>query len=554
MKNLFKNFKLSAFGILFIILCLVAFATWFVPSGEYIYQCSNGEAYIYQNSEGKDAAVCPISEEELNSFIIMEKQNPDELTAYIEESINTVPREEPSYTYVETEPQRQGIWNVIQAPVDGFIAAIEIIVFVFAIGGFINIIIESGAMDAGIYALLNKFRGKEIILIPILMILFGIGGTTFGMAEETIVFYAILVPVLFRAGFDNAVGMMTICLGAGVGTLCSTVNPFAIGVASSAVGISPGDGIVSRIILFLILISVTIAYVMWYAKRVKKDPTKSICYDRYEELKQDFNSHEDTDQMKKMTGAHKLILVVFAVTFICMVLSVIPWENAFNVSLFASLADNINNLSIPIIGGDKGILAFGNWYFVEMSALFLLGSFIVGCIAKGSGLIKENLLNTFITGSKDMLSVAFIIGLARGIQIILESSGMAPTILYYGSQLLSGLPEGIFSILTYIFYIPLSFLIPSTSGLATATMPIVGDLAYNVFGSINGQVEAITAYSAASGIVNLITPTSGVVMGALAMAKMDYGKWVKVISPLLVIIFVLTIAFLWLTTTFGFFA
>ena len=235
MKNLFKNFKLSAFGILFIILCLVAFATWFVPSGEYIYQCSNGEAYIYENSEGKDAAVCPISEEELNSFIIMEKQNPDELTAYIEESINTVPREEPSYTYVETKPQRQGIWNVIQAPVDGFIKAIEIIVFVFAIGGFINIIIESGAMDAGIYALLNKFRGKEIILIPILMILFGIGGTTFGMAEETIVFYAILVPVLFRAGFDNAVGMMTICLGAGVGTLCSTVNPFAIGVASTAV-------------------------------------------------------------------------------------------------------------------------------------------------------------------------------------------------------------------------------------------------------------------------------------------------------------------------------
>ena len=554
MKNLFKNFKLSAFGILFIILCLVAFATWFVPSGEYIYQCSNGEAYIYENSEGKDAAVCPISEEELNSFIIMEKQNPDELTAYIEESINTLPREEPSYTYVETKPQRQGIWNVIQAPVDGFIAAIEIIVFVFAIGGFINIIIESGAMDAGIYALLNKFRGKEIILIPILMILFGIGGTTFGMAEETIVFYAILIPVLFRAGFDNAVGMMTICLGAGVGTLCSTVNPFAIGVASTAVGLSPGDGIVSRIILFLILISVTISYVMWYAKRVKKDPTKSICYDRYEELKQDFSSHEDTNQMKKMTGAHKAILVVFATTFIAMVLSVIPWENAFNVSLFASLADNINNLSIPIIGGDKGILAFGNWYFVEMSALFLLGSFIAGCIAKGSGLIKENLLNTFITGSKDMLSVAFIIGLARGIQIILESSGMAPTILYYGSQLLSGLPEGIFSILTYLFYIPLSFLIPSTSGLATATMPIVGDLAYNVFGSTNGQVQAITAYSAASGIVNLITPTSGVVMGALAMAKMDYGKWVKVISPLLVIIFVLTIAFLWLTTTFGFFA
>ncbi len=554
MKNLFKNFKLSAFGILFIILCLVAFATWFVPSGEYIYQCSNGEAYIYENSEGKDTAVCPISEEELNSFIIMEKQNPDELAAFIEESVVTNPREDAVYTYQESEPKRQGIWDVIQAPVDGFIAAIEIIVFVFAIGGFINIIIESGAMDSGIYSLLNKFRGKEIMLIPILMILFGLGGTTFGMAEETIVFYAILIPVLFRAGFDNAVGMMTICLGAGVGTLCSTVNPFAIGVASTAVGLSPGDGIISRILLFVILIGISIAYVMWYAKRVKKDPTKSICYDRYEELKQEFSSTETESEMKKMTGAHKAILVVFATTFIAMVLSVIPWEKAFNVTLFEDLANGVNSLAIPFFGGDSGILAFGHWYFVEMSALFLLGSFIAGCIAKGSGLIKENLLNTFIAGSKDMLSVAFIIGLARGIQIILESSGMAPTILYYGSQLLSGLPEGIFSILTYLFYIPLSFLIPSTSGLATATMPIVGDLAYNVFGSTNGQIEAITAYASASGIVNLITPTSGVVMGALAIAKMDYGKWVKVISPLLVIIFVLTIAFLWLTTTFGFFA
>ena len=554
MKNLFKNFKLNTFGIIFIILCLAAFAPWFVPSGEYIYQCSNGEAYIYENSEGKDTAVCPISEEELNSFIIMEKQNPDELAAFIEESVVTNPREDAVYTYQESEPKRQGIWDVIQAPVDGFIAAIEIIVFVFAIGGFINIIIESGAMDSGIYALLNKFRGKEIMLIPILMILFGLGGTTFGMAEETIVFYAILIPVLFRAGFDNAVGMMTICLGAGVGTLCSTVNPFAIGVASTAVGLSPGDGIISRILLFVILIGISIAYVMWYAKRVKKDPTKSICYDRYEELKQEFSSTETESEMKKMTGAHKAILVVFATTFIAMVLSVIPWEKAFNVTLFEDLANGVNSLAIPFFGGDSGILAFGHWYFVEMSALFLLGSFIAGCIAKGSGLIKENLLNTFIAGSKDMLSVAFIIGLARGIQIILESSGMAPTILYYGSQLLSGLPEGIFSILTYLFYIPLSFLIPSTSGLATATMPIVGDLAYNVFGSTNGQIEAITAYASASGLVNLITPTSGVVMGALAIAKMDYGKWVKVISPLLVIIFVLTIAFLWLTTTFGFFA
>ena len=152
-----------------------------------------------------------------------------------------------------------------------------------------------------------------------------------------------------------------------------------------------------------------------------------------------------------------------------------------------------------------------------------------------------------------MLGVALIIGLARGIQIILEASGMAPTVLYYGSQLLSNLPQALFVILTYIFYIPLSFLVPSTSGLATATMPIVGDLANSVFGDVNGKVQAITAFSAASGIVNLLTPTSGIVMAALAIAKMDYGRWIKLITPLLVIIFVVTILFLYLTTTFNFY-
>lgn len=562
MKNLFKNYKPSAFGILFIIMIIVAIATWFVPAGEYTYECPNSDVapFVYNNAEGKETAVCPVDQAQSDELVLIQANAGEGADIYeeVEEIITPSDSNKASYVYQQIEPQRQGVWNIIQAPVDGFLKAIEIIAFVFAIGGFINIVIQSGAMDAGIYALLRKFKGKELILIPILMTLFALGGTSYGMAEETIVFYIVLVPILFRAGFDNAVGMMIIALGAGVGVLASTVNPFAIGVAASAANVSQGTGIVGRSVFFVIVLLVAIAYVMHYAKKVKKDPTKSIDYDKHDMLVKEFSAKEGDSQEMKMTTGHKVILVLFALTFVLMILSVIPWEDAFNFMGWSDLTAAINNLPIPFMGGDNGLLPFGQWYFVEMTGLFLAGSFIIGCVAKGTGLLEGPIMPIFIDGAKDMMSVGLIIGLARGIQGILENSGMAPTILYYGSQLLQNLPKPLFAILTYIFYIPLSFLIPSTSGLATATMPIVGDLAYNVFGGASGignmgKVQAITGFSLASGIVNLVTPTSGVIMAALSLSKMDYGRWIKLITPLLVILFILSIAFLFITTQFQIF-
>ena len=282
---------------------------------------------------------------------------------------------------------------------------------------------------------------------------------------------------------------------------------------------------------------------MHYAKKVYNDPTKSINYDKYEQLKQEFSAKEGENKEVKMTGAHKVILALFALTFILMILSVIPWEDAFGITIFDQFTNMLNGLGIPFMGGDTGLVAFGHWYFVEMTGLFLAGSFVIGCVAKGSGLLKGPILPIFIEGAKDMMSVGLIIGLARGIQIILENSGMAPTILYYGSQALSHVSASIFSIL-----------VPSTSGLATASMPIVGDLAATVFGSEMGKVQAITGFSAASGLVNLITPTSGVIMAALSLSKMDYGRWIKLVTPLLIILFIVSGGFLWLTTTFGFFS
>lgn len=553
-KNLFKNFKLSAFGILFIILCFVAIATWFVPAGEYSYMCGDTPAFVYENVDGKEVGVCPTSQEISDQLVITQASEDDNKAEAIETIVTNNNLQPATYEYQEIEPARQGIWNVIEAPVTGFIAAIEVIVFVFTIGGFINIVIQSGAMDAGVYALLKKFKGRELVLIPILMTLFALGGTSYGMAEETVVFYIILIPILFKAGFDNAVGMMTIALGAGVGTLASTVNPFAIGVAASAANVSQGAGIIGRIIFFVVTLLIAIWFVMRYAKKVKKDPTKSINYNQYPELEKEFNSDEGKGNEVKMTGAHGLILAVFGLTFVLMILSVIPWSD-FGITIFEQFAEMINGFALPVVGGDAGILPFGQWYFIEMTGLFLASSFIVGCIAKANNLIEENttVVNIFIDGARDMMGVALTIGLARGIQGILESSGMAPTLLYYGSQALSQLPKTIFIILAYIFYIPLSFLVPSTSGLATATMPIIGSLADSVFGSSYGSVQAISAFSFASGLVNLVTPTSGVIMAALSLSKMDYGKWIKLIMPLIIILFVVSILFLVITTGLNFY-
>lgn len=558
MQKLFKDFKPSVFGILFIILIIVAIMTWFVPAGEYTYECQNPDLTFVYDDVSQTQAVCAIDQQQYNQLVLAQSEYQDDsegLVSAINEIVdNNKSNEQPEFVYQRLPAKRQGLWNVIQAPVDGFIKAIEIIAFVFAIGGFINIVIKSGAMDAGIYTLLRKFKGKEIWLIPILMTLFALGGTTFGMCEETIVFYVVLIPILFRAGFDNVLGVLLITVGAGAGLIAGTINPFAIGVASSQIGISPGDGLIGRIIFFIIVLVISILYVMHYAKKVKNDPSKSICYDKYSDLEKEF-SHDAVDiNNQHMLKGHKIILILFIMTFVLMILAVIPWANAFNITIFESITNTINNFVIPFVGGDGGILAFGDWYFVEMTGLFLAGSFVIGCVAKATGLLQEPIMPIFIDGAKDMMSVGLIIALARGIQSILENSGMAPTILYYSTNILSNLPKSLFSILVFVLYLPLSFLIPSTSGLATTTMPIVGDLAQSIFGSSAGKVQVITAFCAASGVISLIAPTTGVFMVGLDIAKMEFGKWLKLVMPLVIILIIVSCLFLALTTMFNFYA
>lgn len=464
-----KKFKMpTAYTILFSIIVLVAILTWIVPAGQYDY-------------------VDPTAS----------KKQP-------------IPN---TYHLVEKTPQ--GLKDVAMAPINGFYDAVDVALFVLVIGGFLGIVMKTGAIEAGIANVTRKLKGREKWMIPILMILFSLGGTTFGMAEETIAFYPLLIPVFLAAGYDTITAVSVIMLGAGVGVLGSTVNPFATGIASGFANVSIGDGIIFRLLILVLGEAAAILFVMRYAEKVRKDPTKSIVYDTLKDDKEHFLAHKDDSEFPELTGKRKLVLYMFAATFIIMVFGVIPFSD-------------IGITAIPTLG----------WWFGELTALFLVSSILIALVY---GMDEKELTSTFVDGARDLLGVALIIGVSRGITVVMNAGKITDTVLHLGENTLAGTGSIGFTILSYLFYIPLSFLIPSTSGLATLSMPIMAPLAD--FAHVARHI-VITAYQSASGIVNLITPTSAVVMGGLAIARVSYDKWLKYVWKLLVILMAIIIAVL----------
>lgn len=352
-------------------------------------------------------------------------------------------------------------------------------------------------------------------MIPILMTLFGLGGTSFGMWEETMAFYPLLLPVFIAAGYDSIIAVSVIMLGAGIGTLCSTVNPFATGIASGFAGVSLGDGLFLRLFMLVVLEAVAITYVMRYAAKVHADPSASIVANQYEENRKRFAINWDDQEGMELTGKRKLALVIFALTFVIMIYSVIPF-------------DDLGITFLPTLG----------WYFTELSGLFLVAGIIVGLAVR---MKEQELIEGFVTGASDLLGVAFIIAISRGITVIMNSGFITDTILNWGEQALAGAHSILFIILTYLLYLPLSILIPSSSGLATLSIPIMVPL--GEFTNISSAL-IITAFQSASGLVNLLTPTSAVVMGGLAVAHIPYDRWLRYVVGLVAIILGLTVVFL----------
>ena len=441
-------------------------------------------------------------------------------------------------TYKARASNPQGIWDVFMAPINGMVGtdqtdgSISISLFILVIGGFLGVVNKTKSLDDGISATVKKFAGKETWLIPVLMILFALGGSTYGMGEETLAFYPILIPVMIGVGYDTVTAISIALIGTQVGCLASTVNPFATGVASQSINISPGDGLVSRLVLLVFVTAISIAYVMFYASRVKKDPTNSVVFERRQKDLEEFST-EDKSVDQQISGKQKTVLILFGLTFVIMILGLIPWTSLNkNWTFFDSFTKWLTN--VPFLGDliGRDLAPLGTWYFTEITSLFLLMSVVIMFVFH----MKETtFISAFMDGMGDFLGVAIICAVARGIQVVMNNGYITATVLHAGESGLQNLSSGIFIVLTFIFYIPMSFLIPSTSGLAAATMGIMGPL--GKFSGVSGSL-VITAYQAASGWVNLITPTSGILMGALAIGHVDLLKWWKYMWKLMLILFV----------------
>ncbi len=425
------------------------------------------------------------------------------------------------------------------APIKGFADALPVCLFVMILGGFLGMMTETGALDNGIAVLVQKLKGNEIMLIPVLMLIFSLGGTTYGMCEETVPFYALLAATMMAAGFDPMVGAATVLLGAGCGCLGSTVNPFAVGAAVDAltgVGIEVNQSIIIGLgaVLWIVTTAMSIFFVMNYAKKVKADKGSTIL--SMQELKDAEEAHgkaaSEVHKEVKLTGRQKGVLIAFAFTFVVMIVGFIPLadlnEGVANFFDAGAVYDADGN---AVVQGWSALitgLPIGQWYFDEASTWFFLMAVLIGIIG---GLSEKQIVNTFITGAADMMSVVLVIALARGISVLMANTGLDVYVLDAAANALAGLSGVIFAPMSFLVYFGLSFLIPSTSGMATVSMPIMGPLAVKL--GFSPEVM-VMIFSAAIGVVNLFTPTSGAIMGGLALAKIEWTTWLKFALKLIV--------------------
>ena len=404
--------------------------------------------------------------------------------------------------------------QILMSPILGFEDAIDVGIFIMMLGGLLAVVNKTGALETGIKVLVRKLKGRELLLIPILMFIFSICGSTYGMLEETVGFYVLLAATMMAAGMDPLVGSAVVLLGAGSGCLGSTVNPFATGVALSALpdGITANHGLVLLIATFLWLttLGISIFFVMSYAKKVKKDKGSTILSLREQKQaeKKFGNFYKKDEKEVNLTGKQKVTLVLFALTFLVMIIGFIPWGE-FDITFFDSFTGWLTGSSL------------GNWWFYEAALWFLIMSIIIAIINKFG---EKGFVDTFVDGADDMIGVILVIAIARGASVLMGQTYLDNYIIYNAADLLAKVPEMLFVPLNYILHIVLSILVPSSSGLATLSTPIIAPLAAQLGYSVEVTIMTLVA---ANGLVNLITPTCGAIMGGLALAKIEYSTWFK---------------------------
>lgn len=479
----------SAFSVLFIVLILAAMLTYFVPAGSYSKLAWNSDesTFVITAADGSEE-VMPGTQatlDQLNVKIDVEK--------FEDGSVNKPVAIPNTYQQVKSSPQ--GFIEVLKSPIKGVYDTIDIIMFVFVLGGLIGVINHTGAFDAGIAALSRATKGKEFILIIVISSLIALGGTTFGMAEETIALYPILIPIFLATGYDAIVCIAAIYMGSSIGTMFSTVNPFATVIASNSAGITFTEGLTVRMVGLVLAMIITLVYIIRYAQKIKKDPSLSLVADQKQEIEERFLKNYDPANAPAFNWRKVLMLIMFFGAFVWMVIGVSKLD----------------------------------WWFEEMTALFLGVSVAIAFV---SGLPEKEFINKFVAGAGDLIGVALIIGVARAVNGVMDAGMISDTILYYASGAVNGMNGGLFSVVMMLVFSVLGFFIPSSSGLAVLSMPIMAPLADTV--GLQRDI-IVSAYTYGQGLMAFITPT-GLILATLEMVDVTYDRWLKFIMPLMGII------------------
>ncbi len=482
--------------ILMIAIFIAAIATWILPAGRY-NTLKKGENNTFIITTEKGEMNVPFSQKSLDSLLIKIS-----IQKFISNDIKKAVSIPNTYYHVNKNPQ--GLLEILQAPIKGILDGIDIILFILIIGGFMYVFNETGAMIKGVTYLSYSMIGKESWLIIILTTLFSFFGASYGMAEEALVFYPILVPLFVAAGYDLLVPLAVLFGGTNVGGIASFSNPFSTIIASNAAGINWMDGIYERLILWVIITIVLIWYIIKYANAVKKDPKNSIVLKVDGSVKPLFALDIDHKKEKPFLASKTiLLLIIYISTFLSMIAGVV----------------------------------FLNWWTLEMSTLFLGSSVLIGLISK---MPEKTFVQEFIKGAESLLSVAFILGVARGVTIILNEGLVSDSILFYASNMVQGMSSAIFIVLLMLFFAVFSLFISSSSGMAVITMPIMGALAVIV--NIPGR-EVVNSYMYGINIMALVSPTN-LILPSIALANVSLKAWFKFVHPLLLILTIICIIFL----------
>lgn len=486
----------AALSVVMIVIVLAAIATWLIPAGSYKRLSFEDGHFIVSGTSGSaQLAGTQKTLDTLGINIKLEKFQQGDIRKPV-----AIPN-----TYKPEEKNPQNLVNILEAPLKGIYDTIDIILFILIIGGFIAIFYESGALDKGIRYLALKMKGKESTLIILFTFLFALGGSGFGMAEETMAFYPLLVPVFLAAGYDLLMPVGVIFLGSNIGTMAAVTCPFSVIIASDAAGINWTAGTTGRILMFFICTGITIFYLLRYGKKVRKDPSQSLVLKYDGPIASLFPSVE-AEPPQRMTQKDKLVLLLFAATFFMLVYGVVALD----------------------------------WWLLEMTALFFTSALLLAVILRMN---EKVFIEKFIKGAQSLLAVAFIVGLARGVTIILNDGRISDSILFYSSHVVDGMSSGLFIVSLLVLFLLLTIFISSSSGMAVLTMPIIAPL--GIVAGV-GTEHIVDAYLFGMGIMNIITPT-GLALPALTMVNVSYKTWIKFMTPLMIMLTVVSIIYLVVT-------